>query len=112
MAKDPQFAIGIDVGSYRTRCVIAILEDEYVRFAGAGEADAAGWTRGLFPHSCVVGGKITPLISKNFFGWWRMPLLRLHARWRKLGPIPVEAHRFQPRADAPQIPDVNGLRLE
>ena len=28
LAKDPQFAIGIDAGSHRTRCVIAILEDD------------------------------------------------------------------------------------
>ena len=58
MAKDPQFAIGIDAGSYRTRCVIAILDDEYVRFAGAGEAEAAGWTRGRITDSGALSASI------------------------------------------------------
>jgi len=58
LAKDPQFAIGIDAGSHRTRCVIAILEDEYLRFAGAGEADAAGWTRGRITDSGALSASI------------------------------------------------------
>jgi cell division protein FtsA len=58
LAKDPQFAIGIDAGSHRTRCVIAILEEEYVRFAGAGEADSAGWTRGRITDSGALSASI------------------------------------------------------
>lgn len=58
MAKDPQFAIGIDAGSYRTRCVIAVLEDDYVRFAGAGEAESAGWTRGRITDSGALSASV------------------------------------------------------
>lgn len=58
MAKEPQFAIGIDAGSYRTRCVITVLEDDYVRFAGAGEAESAGWTRGRITDSSALSATI------------------------------------------------------
>ncbi|BDC49634.1 cell division protein FtsA [Bryobacterales bacterium F-183] len=58
MAKEPQFAIGIDAGSYRTRCVITVLEDDYVRFAGAGEAESAGWTRGRITDSAALSASV------------------------------------------------------
>lgn len=58
MAKEPQFAIGIDAGSYRTRCVITVLEDDYVRFAGAGEAESAGWTRGRITDSSALSASV------------------------------------------------------
>jgi cell division protein FtsA len=58
VAKEPQFAIGIDAGSYRTRCVIAILEDEYVRFAGCGETESAGWMRGRITDSAALSSSV------------------------------------------------------
>jgi cell division protein FtsA len=46
MASKPVFAVGVDVGSARTRCVILLLENACVRMLGWGEARSQGWKRG------------------------------------------------------------------
>ncbi len=45
MAK-PQFAVGLDAGSSRTRCLIGLLENSHVRLLASGEALSQGWVRG------------------------------------------------------------------
>ena len=45
MATKPQFAIGLDAGSARTRCVIGLLEDSRLRYLGHGEIDSIGWNK-------------------------------------------------------------------
>ncbi|MBK9166979.1 MAG: cell division protein FtsA [Bryobacterales bacterium] len=47
MAEKPIIAAGIDAGSSRTRCAIAILEDRTIRLIGYGEAPSAGWSKGI-----------------------------------------------------------------
>lgn len=46
MPNKPVFAVGVDVGSARTRCVILLLENACVRMLGWGEARSQGWKRG------------------------------------------------------------------
>jgi cell division protein FtsA len=41
-----QTAVGIDAGSYRTRCVICLLEDGKLRYLSHGLAPSAGWSKG------------------------------------------------------------------
>ena len=38
-----RLAAGLDVGSAHTRCVICVVEDGRIRFAGAGQVDSRGW---------------------------------------------------------------------
>jgi cell division protein FtsA len=42
----PRYAVGVDVGSARTRCVICVVEDQRLRFLGAGSVPSQGWNRG------------------------------------------------------------------
>ncbi len=39
------FATGLDLGSHYTRCVIALLEDDRLRFLGYGSVPSQGWTK-------------------------------------------------------------------
>src|SRR5262249_40910875 len=41
-----QLVVGLDAGSYRTRCVIGVLEKNRVRYLGHGLASSAGWNKG------------------------------------------------------------------
>ena len=38
-------AIGLDLGSSRTRCVVCLVEDERLRFLGYGECESHGWVK-------------------------------------------------------------------
>ena len=46
MASKVQLAVGLDVGSSRTRCIICALEGEHIRCLSYGLSVAAGWTKG------------------------------------------------------------------
>jgi len=46
MSPKPILAAGLDAGSFRTRCVIALLEGDRFRFLGYGHAPSHGWTKG------------------------------------------------------------------
>ena len=39
-------AVGLDLGSSRTRCVVCLVEDERLRFLGYGECESRGWMKG------------------------------------------------------------------
>ncbi len=43
---EPRYAVGLDAGSQRTRCLIGALENSRVRLLGAGETEAGGWLKG------------------------------------------------------------------
>lgn len=45
-----RLAAGLDVGSAHTRCVICVIEEGRVRFAGAGEVDSRGWANSRIAH--------------------------------------------------------------
>ena len=38
-------AVGIDIGSSRTRLVVCLVEDERLRFLGHGECESRGWVK-------------------------------------------------------------------
>ncbi|HUS07745.1 MAG TPA: cell division protein FtsA [Bryobacteraceae bacterium] len=46
MPSSVKYAVGLDVGSSATRCVICILEHGRIRLLGFGEADSRGWVKG------------------------------------------------------------------
>lgn len=41
-----RYAVGLDVGSAHTRCVISLLEDGMMRYLGHATSDSAGWVKG------------------------------------------------------------------
>lgn len=45
MSNKSIIATGLDLGSHYTRCVIALLEDERLRFLGCGSVPSRGWAR-------------------------------------------------------------------
>jgi cell division protein FtsA len=46
MSTKPIFATGVDAGSTYTRCIIATLENERMRFLGYGSVPSSGWAKG------------------------------------------------------------------
>ena len=38
-------AVGLDLGSSRTRCVVCLVDDERLRFLGYGECESRGWMK-------------------------------------------------------------------
>jgi cell division protein FtsA len=46
MAAKTRLAAGVDAGSLRTRCVICSVEDQRIRFLGAGSVRSHGWQKG------------------------------------------------------------------
>jgi len=43
MSKFP--AVGLDLGSSRTRCAVCLVEDERLRFLGYGDCESRGWVK-------------------------------------------------------------------
>ncbi|HUJ23547.1 MAG TPA: cell division protein FtsA [Bryobacteraceae bacterium] len=38
-------AVGLDLGSSRTRCAVCLVEDEHLRFLGHGDCESRGWVK-------------------------------------------------------------------
>jgi len=38
-------AVGLDLGSSRTRCAVCLVKDEHLRFLGYGECETRGWVK-------------------------------------------------------------------
>ncbi|MGA2212033.1 MAG: cell division protein FtsA [Bryobacteraceae bacterium] len=54
MPAKPQIAAGLDLGSSFTRCLILLLEDGRLRYAGHGEVPSAGWSKGKLADQQAV----------------------------------------------------------
>jgi len=46
MKSQTQLVAGLDAGSTQTRCLVAALEGDCIRYLGHGQAPAAGWSKG------------------------------------------------------------------
>ncbi len=46
MKSQTQLAVGLDAGSSQTRCLVAALEGDCIRYLAHGQAPAAGWSKG------------------------------------------------------------------
>ncbi|MBM3774852.1 MAG: cell division protein FtsA [Acidobacteria bacterium] len=49
-------AVGVDAGGAWTRCVICVLEEGRLRYAGAGLAESRGWVKGRIVDQKAVAG--------------------------------------------------------
>ncbi|MFB3829096.1 MAG: cell division protein FtsA [Bryobacteraceae bacterium] len=54
MPEKPIYAVGLDAGGVRTRCVICIVENQYIRFLGAGDVESRGWVKGAIADQGAV----------------------------------------------------------
>jgi cell division protein FtsA len=59
-----RYAIGLDVGSARTRCVVCVYEDESLRFLGHSDVPSAGWTRGRVADAVAVADSIRRCVAE------------------------------------------------
>jgi cell division protein FtsA len=64
MSKKPIFAAGVDTGSSFTRCVIALLENERIRFLGCGSSPSQGWSKGRIANQQAVSECILDAVVK------------------------------------------------
>lgn len=46
MASKIQLAVGVDAGSFRTRCIICALDGDHIQYLSHGLAPSAGWAKG------------------------------------------------------------------
>lgn len=64
MSDNAVYAVGIDAGSARTRCLIALLEHDRLRLLGFGEAPSSGWKRGRITDQDEVSDCILAAIRE------------------------------------------------
>jgi cell division protein FtsA len=62
MAGKPIYAIGLDVGSGKTRLVVCLLEEGCLRLLGCASVGSEGWQKGkIFDHRAVTGSVLAAL---------------------------------------------------
>jgi cell division protein FtsA len=62
-SKMPQLAVGVDAGSFRTRCVICSVEDGCLRYLAHGLAPSAGWAKGRIIDQGAVAESIRAAVT-------------------------------------------------
>ncbi len=60
----PLYAAGVDAGSSRTRCVICEVEDQRIRFLGAGSVPSQGWQRGRVADPNAISNSIQAAVNQ------------------------------------------------
>ena len=63
MAGKTQLAVGLDVGSSRTRAVICALDGDHIRCLSYGLAVSAGWTKGRITDQDAVAESIRAAVA-------------------------------------------------
>ena len=58
-----RYAVGLDIGSTRTRCVVCVYEDEMLRFLGHGDVPSTGWAKGRVADAVSVAESIRQAVS-------------------------------------------------
>ncbi len=64
MPKRYNYLVGLDLGSYATRCVVAIEEHSRLRFISAGSAPSRGWARGVIADQDPVVNSLEKAIEE------------------------------------------------
>lgn len=49
-----RYAVGLDIGSSRTRCVVCVLEDDMIRYLGHADNPSSGWAKGRISDATAV----------------------------------------------------------
>jgi cell division protein FtsA len=58
MAVKTQLAVGLDIGSSRTRCIVCALEGDHLRCLSYGLSASAGWTKGRITDEEAVAHSV------------------------------------------------------
>lgn len=61
---DSRHAVGLDVGSGHTRCVISLLQDGLIRYLGHSEVDSKGWHKGRISDQSAVAEVIRIAVAE------------------------------------------------
>jgi len=64
MAKSNDYLVGLDLGSKRTRCLVALEEDSHLRFISHGSAPSRGWARGVIADQDPVLASVEAAIEE------------------------------------------------
>lgn len=62
--KGSRYAVGLDAGSAKTRCLICLLEDGMVRYLGHAETGGGGWVKGRLSDAAALTGSIRRAVSE------------------------------------------------
>ena len=64
MSNNSRYAVGIDAGSQRTRCVVCLVEDSSVRLIGYGESTSRGWGKARVSDQGAVSESIRAAVEE------------------------------------------------
>jgi cell division protein FtsA len=65
MSNKPQVAVGLDLGSSRTRCLILLVEEGRLRYAGHGEVPSDGWSKGRLADQQAVTTCVRAVVQQS-----------------------------------------------
>jgi cell division protein FtsA len=60
-----KYAVGLDVGSARTRCVVCLLDDRAMRYLGHAEYPSSGWAKGRLSDQMAAAECIRAVVSET-----------------------------------------------
>ena len=63
MSNSSRYAVGLDAGSQRTRCVICVLEEGRIRLLGFGEAASRGWGKARLSDQAAAAESIREAVE-------------------------------------------------
>lgn len=63
MATKTQLAVGLDIGSSRTRCIICVLDEDRLRCLSYGLSASSGWTKGRITDEEAVAHSIREAVQ-------------------------------------------------
>ncbi|MCC7175113.1 MAG: cell division protein FtsA [Bryobacterales bacterium] len=61
---DRKYAIGLDAGSDRSRCLVGALENSHVRLLGAAETPSGGWRRGRIADQEALAACLSDVVRE------------------------------------------------
>jgi cell division protein FtsA len=59
-----RYAVGLDIGGSRTRCLIAALEDDTLRYLAHGESTSTGWVKSRLADQGAAADAVREAISQ------------------------------------------------
>src|SRR5260370_8949937 len=64
MIDKEKLAVGLDAGSFRTRCVILLKDDARLRFLGHGEVPSMGWNKSRLADQAALTGCVQAAVRE------------------------------------------------
>ena len=64
MSNSSRYAVGLDAGSQRTRCVICVLEESRIRLLGFGESVSRGWVKARLSDQAAASESIRAAVEE------------------------------------------------